>query len=216
VRRCEQNRGRIVEERPFRAALGPVFENGLQPPWPRTGKGTTPNREGHDFQSCQSIVQMCPGFSRCGSLLASAAESPPQRLKPSLLPFLMARVKLVPFPVRSRTRTRSCRVPHPSFRVLCEKRVGILTSHVENQNPNGLTLVESHLSQSTRKMGHRLSFLQENTKTPNDIADRVLLRNLGDAVCEAWAVFEQIPPGYLMPDGQDDLPAKSLLSKEPV
>src|SRR5258708_7520819 len=32
--------------------------------------------------------------------------------------------------------------------------VGTLTSHLENQNPNGLTLMESHLSQRTRKMGH--------------------------------------------------------------
>jgi hypothetical protein len=60
----------------------------------------------------------------------------------------------VSLPLRDMGFHRRCRVPHPSFRVLCEKRVGTLTSHAENQNPNGLTLVEYHLSQRTRKMGH--------------------------------------------------------------
>jgi hypothetical protein len=40
-------------------------------------------------------------------------------------------------------------------RALREKRVGTSTRRAENPNPNGPTLVESHLSQPTRKMGTR-------------------------------------------------------------
>src|SRR5580658_3680441 len=59
------------------------------------------------------------------------------------------------FRSRSKATDRSVRPTKAVRRVLCEKRMGTLTSHAENQNPNGL--VESHLSQPTRKMG-RLAF----------------------------------------------------------
>jgi hypothetical protein len=107
------------------------------------------SREGPDFQSCRNA-------SRTVEERPFRAASGPDHeygLQPlSGCPIL-------------RFASAGKREPVPHFsRVLCARSgdfrqseaegLGTWTSHAENQTPNGLTLLETHLSQQTRKMAH--------------------------------------------------------------
>ena len=90
-----------------------------------------------------------------GRTLLSVAFDPDLDLDLDLDCPSILRLFLVSGPDQGQKRRTGVSVPHkPSAARPLEKRMGTLTSHVENQNPHGLTPAESQLSQRTRQMGH--------------------------------------------------------------